>query len=232
MPATRSVALLVAVTVVAVAGLTLAPVASGALGSTIGDDADAESNDNETASVGAVMQANAADAESSVDAGMFDAKYDDADNETRGDLVVDRTDDLEERIAELEAERENLSERSDELHPGHYQAAMSQYAVQIQALEREIDRTEHRANETGVDVDRLAELRTSAADLAGHEVAEIARGIAGVGDSPGQGPPEGETPGQGPPHESGNESDGEPGQVPGDDQPGTDDDRTGQGPDT
>lgn len=226
MATTRSVALLVAVTVVAVAGLTVAPVASGALASTISDDAEPEQDDDgESPSVGEAMQVSAADAETSVDSEMFNATYGAADNETRGTLVLERTDDLEDRLADLRAERDELEEQRDELNVGEYQARMSQHTVQIQALEREIDRTTERANETGVDTERLDELRGNASELAGGEVANIAQRLAGITESPGQGLPA----------EPGNQSQhgGDPGQTPDDDDPGQppDDDHPSQAPD-
>lgn len=198
MSTSRSVALLV---LVAVVGLTVAPLASGAVVDALADDVDAltddtDSGDNsndETASevdVSTFMQSSAADAERSVESGMHDSKYEAADDETRADLVVERTDDLEERLAALEAERDELREQEGDLHQGEYRARMTRLAVEIQSLEREIDRTEQRAAETGVDDERLDELRENASELSGPEVAEIARGLGGPDGTPGGGPPD------------------------------------------
>lgn len=183
MTTTRSVALLV---LVAVVGLLVAPVASGTVVGAFTDE-DAESEPNTTVST--FMQASAADAENTIDEGMFEAKYESADNESREAIVLERTNELEERLEELEAERTELRERKDELHPGEYQARMTQLTVEIKSLERSIDRTEQRAAETGVDDGRLAELRENASALTGPEVAEIARGI-GADGIPGNGPPD------------------------------------------
>ena len=210
---TRSVALVV---LVAVFGLTVAPLASGAVVTAFAaDDGEVESETN--ASVSTYMHASAADAENTVDAELFAKRYNASDNETRSAIVLERTDELVERLETLEAEREALRERKDELHRGEYQARMAQFTVEIRALEREIDRTERRANETGVDTERLDRLRDDAANLSGPEVAEIARNLGGVADPPGQGPPD-EKPGNGP-HADGNETrGGGQGQGPGQDE--------------
>lgn len=203
MTATRFVALLVLVAV----GLTVAPIASGAVVGVFGDDpADVDDGSETETTVSTFMQSSAADAEHTVDAGMFDAQYDRADNDTRTDMVLDKTDGLEDQLETLEAEREEL--RDQELDRGEYQARMTQFTVEIRALERDIDRTERRANETGVDADRLAQLRTDAADLSGPEVAATARGLAGISDTPGAGPPDDGD--RGPHSDSGQDATGPP----------------------
>lgn len=217
----------IAVLVLAVVGLTVAPVASGAVVSTLGDDADDESESNTT--VGTVMQSNSAATESAVASGMFDAKYETADEERQGELVVDRTDDLEATLAELEAEREELADAKDDLSTGQYQARMAKLAVELSAVDRAIEDTKPRAAERGVAEDRLDDLRENASTLSGPEVAEMARGLAGHDHVPGQGPPaDGDT---GPPGDdenalpadreaNGSSDDGSPpgqaGDVPGD----------------
>lgn len=189
----RSVALLA---LVAVFGLTIAPLVSGAVVVPFADDTGTESNSNATVST--FMQSNAADTENTVDAELFTKRYEGAENESRETLVLERTDDLVERLETLEAERAELRERRDELHPGEYRARMTRFTVEIRALEREIDRTERRANETDVDADRLEALRTDAANLSGPEVAEIARELGGPDAVPGRGPPDDRS-GNGPP---------------------------------
>lgn len=187
MTATRLVGLLVLVVV----GLTIAPIASGAVVGAFTDDTDGSDDEPATnASVSTFMQSSAADAENAVDSGMFTAEYENADDDARADIVLDRTDELEERLEELEAEREELRESKDDLHHGQYRAEMTQLTVDIRSLEREIDRTEQRATETGVDADRLGELRENTSELSGPEVAEIARGLAGMDEPPGGGPPD------------------------------------------
>ncbi|NUB90714.1 hypothetical protein HT576_06730 [Haloterrigena sp. SYSU A121-1] len=188
----RSVALFA---LVALLGLTIAPIASGAVvPSFAADETGAESNS--TASVSTHMQSNAADTENTVDAELFTKQYEAADNESREALVLDRTDDLGERLETLEAEREELRERQDELDRGAYQARMAKFSVEIRSLEREIERTRQRANETGADAARLDELRTDAENLNGPEVAETVRQLGGPDTVPGRGPPE-DRPGNG-----------------------------------
>ncbi|ADB59487.1 hypothetical protein Htur_0589 [Haloterrigena turkmenica DSM 5511] len=179
----RSVALLA---LVALLGLTIGPIASGAVVTPFAaDENGAESNS--TASVSTHMQSSAADTENTVDAELFTKRYETADNESREALVRDRTDELVERLETLKAEREDLRERQDELDRGAYQARMAKFAVEIRSLENEIDRTERRANETGVDADRLDELRTNAETLNGPEVAETVRQLGGPDTVPGRG---------------------------------------------
>ncbi|WP_162989766.1 hypothetical protein [Natronorubrum halophilum] len=185
MTTTRSTALFV---LVAIIGLTVAPAASGAVVGVLADDGGDDAPESETGtSVSTFMQSSAADTESTVEAGMFEAKYGAADNDSQADLVLERTNDLEGQLGELEAEREALSEREDELHRGEYQARMTRLTVKIQALNRSAERTEHRAEKVGVDTERLAELRANASELEGPEVAEIARGLAGSSGTPGDG---------------------------------------------
>ncbi|ELY58987.1 hypothetical protein [Natronolimnohabitans innermongolicus] len=209
---TRSVALL-GVLALVVVGLLGAPVASGAVGVFADTDAgdDEPSHADANASVTGFMQSSATDAENTVESGMFDATYNGSDDERRAELVRERTDDLEERLERLEAERETLTESSDEddLHPGKYQSQLAQLTVEIRSLEREIDRTEQRAAETGVDTERLDNLRANASDLEGPEVAAMARGLAGVDEIPGNGPPTDRGGGPGQNDQSGNHTAGQ-----------------------
>ncbi|WP_436347294.1 hypothetical protein [Natronorubrum sp. FCH18a] len=193
MSTSRSVAFLV---LVAIVGLTVAPIASGAVVGTLTGDSNDEGESSDeiesTMDVSTFMQSTATDTERSVESGMHDSRYNAADNESRADLVLERTDELEDRLETLEAERDELreSKADDDLHPGEYRARMTRLTVEIQSLERSIDRTEQRANETDVDDERLDDLRENAASLSGPEVAEIARGLGGPDGTPGGGPPD------------------------------------------
>jgi len=179
MTISRSIGVLV---LIAIVGLTIAPATSGAVVGAFADSAGADSGDDASATNGSIstfMQSSAADTESTVDSEMFEARYDAADNESRNEIVLDRTADLEEQLETLEEKRETL-EKGDEIHHrGEYQAKMTQLTVEIRALERSIDGTEKRALEAGVDEERLEELRTSAKDLEGPEITEIAHRLAG-----------------------------------------------------
>jgi len=135
---TRSVALLVTLTVV---GLTVALLASGAVANTFAAaDAGGSQSDSTNASVGTVMQASAADTANGVESGMFDAAYERADNESRAAVVSERTDALETKVTALENERVALESRRGELSTGAYRSQMARLTVQI-AFPRADDRT-------------------------------------------------------------------------------------------
>ncbi|AXR83196.1 hypothetical protein [Natrarchaeobaculum sulfurireducens] len=199
MTSTRAVALLV---ILAVAGVAFAPAASGAVATGIGDadqpavadgaatseDESPSENGSSNASVSAFMQSNAAQAEYTVESGMFDAAFENAANESRADVVVDRTAILEDRVDALEAERDELQTDGNLSEPEH-QARLTRLTVELASLNQSIDRAEHRANESGVDGERLGALRSNASALAGPDVAETARGLAGVDGHPGASPP-------------------------------------------
>lgn len=224
MTTTRSVALIAALAVV---GLTIAPLASGAVASAF---TAAETGQSETettnASVGTLMQASAADTSNTVESGMFEAAYENADNDSREAVVRDRTAELEERLATLEAERDALAEQRGNLSRGEYRSRMAKLTVEIASLERSIERTEHRAAEVGVGESRLAALRENAAAIrrnaserAGPGTATVARGLTGD-DSPGAGA--GPPADSGPPHDTddpGNEKTGRSGTPPADRSP-------------
>ena len=178
MTARRTVVLVV---LVAVTGMTIAPLASAAV------DGFASTNDESSsmgADVSAFMQSSDAATDSSVESSLFETSYDRAATDQRSVVVENRIDRLEERYEALEAEKAALDEERDNLSEAAYEARMTSLTVQLASLDRAIDETEPRANETGVDTYRLAELRTNASQLSGPEVAEIAMGLAGV-DPPG-----------------------------------------------
>lgn len=251
---TRTVVLLA----VAVVGLSIAPVAAGAVAGTfvetetgtqaeLGVDADvvaATGTDVDSAAnttVATFMQSSAADAQRSVEAGMFDAEYERADDEERADLIANRTDDLADRLERLEAERAELRDRSNgNLSTGEYQARMGELTAEIAALEREIEHTKPRAEAVGVGSDRLETLERNASSLAGPDVAATAQGLGlgASGDVPGGGPTgssggpneapgqadDGLPPGQtdGTSGENGGDGSGQPGDAPGQGDDGND----------
>ncbi|MFC4248653.1 proline-rich domain-containing protein [Natribaculum luteum] len=194
MTTTRAVVL---ATLVAVCGLTIAPLASAAVVGGIFTANDVSDTDGGSQPMGAevstFMQSSAADTTESVDAGMFEAEYRNAGEKRRADAVADRTNRLEQKLESLKAEREALRENGDE-HSARYEARMASLAVRIGNLERAINDTVVKAQETGVETAKLERLRTDAANLSGPEIAAVASGLAGV--EPPRGPPEG-TPAQG-----------------------------------
>ncbi|WP_241432748.1 hypothetical protein [Natrinema pellirubrum] len=210
MTTTRSVALLVALAV----GLTVAPLASGAVVSPFAEPAAGQNESvSGNASVGTLLQASAADTESTVDSEQFEAALENTANESR--LLTDRTADLESRLADLEAERDRLEAdyENGTITKGAYRSRMAKLTVELASLERSIERTERHATEAGVAADRLADLRgnasaarQSAVERGGPGVRGVARGLANGGGPPGDrggsnGPaadPGKESPGNGP----------------------------------
>lgn len=188
MTAPRSVALLV---VVALVGVAVAPVASGSLVAEIGgDDQPNERDESETnrgQDVTTFMHTSTTDTENTVESEMFEARYENADNDTQTTLVDDRADGLATKLESLENERDELRDRKDELSQSEYQARMTRLTVEITALERSIERTKPLAADTNVGINRLQTIHQSAAELAGQQIAEIARGLAGFDRSPGNG---------------------------------------------
>lgn len=147
------------------------------------------SNASLGASVSGFMQASAADAEGEVEDGMFSARFNDASAENRRDLVNARAGTLEKRLEDLRAQRAELLDSTDGEPTVAERAKAARLAARIDALEESIDTTSEAAERAGVDVSRLAELRASASELTGPEVAELARGLAGgpdiaAGDAP------------------------------------------------
>ncbi|MFP8951406.1 hypothetical protein ACLI4Z_00345 [Natrialbaceae archaeon A-arb3/5] len=167
-------------------GLLIAPAAVGAVGTPL---ADAASNESEV-TVSSFMQSSAADAENTIESGLFETAYKSADNESRADVVTDRTESLQKKVSTLEAEREELQENEESLSSAEYHARMTQLTVQITMLDRTVDRMVPMATEAGVDRERLDVLRENASSLNGSEVRTVARGLGGFDAQPGNGPPE------------------------------------------
>ncbi|RQG98829.1 hypothetical protein [Natrarchaeobius oligotrophus] len=178
MSATRTIVVLVLVAF----GLTVAPIAvsaaaNGQVSNESTPEADEESETNVT--VSSFMQSSAADAENTVESGLFEVRYENADDDDRAEIVGDRTGDLEAKLEALETERNELREKRDELTPPEYNARMAKLAVEIASLDRALERTVPRAADAGVDQDRLDELQNNASELTGPEVATMAQQIAG-----------------------------------------------------
>lgn len=190
MTTTRAVVCLVAIALI---GLTVAPVAAAVGGlpapedttvdATTDNDADStnDSEDNPVSDeLSTFMQASSASAAQDVDDGMFDAKYERADEERRAELLAERTSSYEAQLASVEDELGTLEDEGEDVHPAEYEAQMTRLAVQLSGLDRSMNHTEQRASAAGIDVSELHELRTNASELAGPEVAERAQGIQGV----------------------------------------------------
>ncbi|WP_255195237.1 hypothetical protein [Halorarius litoreus] len=177
-------------TVFVVLALVVAAVPAGALPAATTSAPAAQNGSNTSnatfgASVSAFMQASAANAEGEVEDGMFTARFENASEDRRPDIVRGRAANLEQRLERLRAERAELLNTTDGEEPSVAdRAKAARLSARIDALENSIDTTSMAAERAGVDVTRLAELRASASELTGKEVAELARGLAGTGGPP------------------------------------------------
>lgn len=164
-----------------------------------GAESDADSSNDSDAEpetdFSTFMQSSAAAADNEVESGLFDAKFENADDESRADVVTDRADRLESELASLEKRYESLQERQakSNVSPVAYDAQLTRLSVKIASLESSIDRAESRAERTGVDTDRFDDLRGKAAGLNRPEVAATASSIPGVGPPENRGPADDET---------------------------------------
>lgn len=191
---------------VALGGVVAVAPAVGIVGTDAGQTDQPQENataDGNTTSLGAqlssFMQTSSAEANGSVDTGMWSAKYNDTDSEQRPEEIERRSrtlerrlERLENRMADLEAERENGSTDAA------YVARASRLAGEIESLKTAINETDDAATEAGVNDTRLDELRNRANNASGQEVARMARNLTVV--RAGQ---------RGPPDEAGAEGEGD-----------------------
>lgn len=139
------------------------------------------SNASLGASISGFMQASAADTEGEVEDEMFSARFDNASEQRRADLVENRAGTLEQRLDRLREQRAELLNETAGEHPSVAdRAKAARLTARIHALQESIDTTSEAADRAGVDVELLDELRRNAAELTGQEVAELARGLAGT----------------------------------------------------
>ncbi|UTF54492.1 hypothetical protein [Natronosalvus rutilus] len=189
MTATRTVVCLVAVAVV---GLLVAP-AVAATGGLVSLASESESTTAENSStmgeeVSTFMQASSVSTTHAVDDGMFEAAFQNASEEQRAALIAERTDEHNSTLADLKEEYRTLQEQKDELHPGEYNVRMARLTVELASVDDSINHTERRAADAGVNTTAIQTLRGNASELAGPEVAERAKQIAGI--DPPRGPPD------------------------------------------
>ncbi|MFC3956871.1 hypothetical protein [Halovivax cerinus] len=129
------------------------------------------------AQIGDFMQTSTVATDDSIDRGLFDESLENA---------PDKEAALRDRIAELEAEYDTLRNRSASLESNESsseparRAELTRLAVRLDSFNTSIEETERHARAVGVDTERLDRLRTNASELSGPEIAEIARGLAGV----------------------------------------------------
>jgi len=154
---------------------------------TDGNGTDGDSNVSLGSQVSSFMAASSADAESEVESGMFAAQWNRSNASERSRLVRQRTEEFDDRVAELREERRELLAAENLTARERAQAAW--LATQAGSLDRSIGRMVEAADRANVSVDRedLGELRRTARNLSGGEVAEMSGGLAGNGE---RGPPE------------------------------------------
>ncbi len=151
-----------------------------------------EANQTETgnvsfgAQVSAFMQSTAADANGTVDRGMWAQSAANASNP--GAVVSERARQLQERIDRLERRSAELSAQANGsgMADPVYTARASAVRAELANLRSAVDQTAATAQARGVDTDQLTTLRERAGNVRGPEVAAAARTLT----SGGQGPPE------------------------------------------
>jgi TolA-binding protein len=107
----------------------------------------------------------------------------------KADVVADQLEDVEQRIDELEQQKQTLQEARENgsMSEGEYRARMSTVAAELSTARRLANASEATASglpeavlaEKGIDVAAIRALQERAANLSGPEVAEIAKSIAG-----------------------------------------------------
>lgn len=112
-----------------------------------------------------------------------------ATNESEAEIVANRLDDVEERVADLEERQDALNASLDdgEMSEGQHAAEMAQLQTERATAERlanqsaavAADLPEEVLAEQGINVSAIDELRDRADELGGEDVAAIAQEIAG-----------------------------------------------------
>ncbi|MFB6353076.1 MAG: hypothetical protein ABEJ92_03225, partial [Halobacteriales archaeon] len=189
MTSRRLVLALVLVTVVASIG-----VGAAAPGGASGDPATPTAPTNATAggmgtSISMFLAASVAQTSATVENGMWAAAFASADtNATKRALLEERFGDLNRTVAQLRAERQALraAYRNGTIDRTTYRARMASLAGQLAALGESLETVRERGRAVGVNMTRLEALRSAASELAGGEVAAIARNLTGGRGPPGQ----------------------------------------------
>ncbi|MFC7231848.1 hypothetical protein ACFQMM_11340 [Saliphagus sp. GCM10025308] len=153
-----------------------------------GESTTAENSSTMGEEVSTFMQTSSVSTTHAVDDGMFEAAFQNASEERRAALIAERTEEHNSTIAELKEEYRTLQEQKGELHPGEYNVRMARLTVELASVDDSINRTERRAADAGVNTTAIQTLRANASELAGPEVAERAKQIAGI--DPPRGPPD------------------------------------------
>lgn len=147
---------------------------------------------NETSMGGQVssfIHASSGQASEEVESGMWNAAFETASNKTA--IVDSRAADIATRLAEVKEQKRQLTEAKENgsITRTEYESRMSAIVGRMAALNRSIDETERQARASGANLTRVERLRKEASNMAGPEVAAMAKSLAG-------GPPEGVPAGQ------------------------------------
>lgn len=132
------------------------------------------------------IQSNTAQASGSVETGMWVAAYENASNQSRQTLVTRRTNQLDQRIDELEAEKRALqaAKRNGSISAVEYRSRLSRILGRLAALREGIEAVD-RPDAPGLNKTAIRAINKRADGLAGPEISEIARSLGGPGASPG-----------------------------------------------
>lgn len=177
--ATATVLSVLAIAVVAAVGVGVSPAVLA--------QADNETTDNETsfgAQMSAFAQATAADANATVDSGMWTQRVNASENP--GQAVRARATDLQQRLDALQNRTEHLeAARANGTITGvAYTARASAVHAELANLRHQVNETSQVAERVGVNTTKLDDLRTAAGNATGPEIAAIARNITDAGQGP------------------------------------------------
>ncbi|WP_225335062.1 hypothetical protein [Halomicrobium urmianum] len=174
----------------------------------------------------AFMQSSAAEANDSVESGMWRSAFESADESERARLATNRTERLADRLERLRERNRTLTARYENgsIDRSAYLAQVSQLSGRMAALRSSVNDTDQAAEAAGVDPPGLERLRSDARNATGPEVNGVARGLTAGGGPPADAPARGgppnaidrpetagnATPGTGPPRNAGPNGTGVP----------------------
>lgn len=187
---------------IAVVVLTLAVIAGSVpAAATLADDTTQDSETEPGAAFAGVVGVQQAEVDNEVAQRSLDQRFAAAEsNDSKARVVADQSEELSERLDELEAEKARLEQARENgsIGQGEYRARLAGLAAEIRAVERQANRTatvaqslpEEALQANGANVSEVRQVAQQANRTGGGEVAEAARAIAGgsVGDGL-RGPP-------------------------------------------
>ncbi|MFB6165176.1 MAG: hypothetical protein ABEJ31_08460 [Haloarculaceae archaeon] len=152
------------------------------------DDGTDGAGDNATGNVSfgaqlsSFVQANAAEANGSVESGMWRAAFDEPGRPDRAAMVDHRVASLERRLERLRGRLDALAAARDNgtLPRGAFVAQASHVTAEIDALEAAVNDTAAAADGADVNAPNLDRLRTQAHEMSGQQVARLARSMTVV----------------------------------------------------